>query len=97
MDVNLDLNKFPEEEEMLTAIVGRAGKICASIILDKLCSVDVANKTVLEVGADPLFPMWCCMKGAKIVIAIDYPDENIPNSRNHFPIPLALAICMSYF
>lgn len=58
--------------------LAEAGKICASIILDKLYNVDVENKTVLEVGAGAALPsMCCCMKGAKNVVATDYPDENL--------------------
>ena len=58
--------------------LAEAGKIAASIILDKAYGVDVTDKTVLEVGAGAALPsMCCCTRGARNVVATDYPDENL--------------------
>ena len=58
--------------------LAEAGKIAASIILDSSYGVDVTNKTVLEVGAGSALPsMCCCTRGAKNVVATDYPDANL--------------------
>ena len=62
-------------------VVGSAGCRHLATVLPafkKQYSVDVKDKTVLEVGAGAALPSMCCCKmGAKNVVATDYPDENL--------------------